>query len=534
MKNKIVVWGTNAENEKVLIALELRADESKVLLHTFPEAAASEEFVNKMMAEWRDGGEVPFPEEHATQERPLSVTESLLPDDLKVDRGDLIQRAQTEWHFAVLSSKLHKAYEQELADFREKIDALSSYDNEIWDGLRGFWDKVQEQARERNLFRHHADNLRDNINELFDEMKKLRAKVQEEFTESSQKVFEEFNTRLEEVEGKIAAGGSKMNAIFDELKKLQRRYRDSKMTNVHRNKLWDRLDGAFKKAKEKKFGPGANEGSLVERHQRRLGGLNDAIKRMENSIRRDEEELAFQQKKVDSTEGQLEAQIRSAKIKMIEERINSKRDKLNEMNQTRTDVERQLANAKEKEAKRAQKEADRKKFEEAKEAAKQEIAAITETADGDDQAEKPKEEGAIGAAGKVIGESLEDVVDSVKAAGKILSKKAGEMLDEAIDKADDLLGDALEKLDEISKDLKKEATPPAEEAVPEQKAPAEDEAAAPAKKKPAKAKAAKTTKAKEVAEEKPAAKKTPAKKKAASKKTEDAGSEEDSGDGKDA
>ncbi len=42
MKNKVVVWGTNAENEKVLIALELQAEANKVMLYTFPEAIAPE------------------------------------------------------------------------------------------------------------------------------------------------------------------------------------------------------------------------------------------------------------------------------------------------------------------------------------------------------------------------------------------------------------------------------------------------------------------------------------------------------------
>ncbi len=505
MKNKIVIWGTNAEDEKVLIALELRADDNKVMLHTFPQAIATEEFVNKMMDEWRSDAPVEFPEGHSSQERELSVTEGLLPDELKVERGDLIQRAQTEWHFAVLSAKLHKSYEQELADYKEKVAAISEFDSDLWDGLRNFWDKVQGQARERNLFRNHADNLRDNINVLFEEMKKMRVKLQGEFMAQSETVYKEFSARLEEVENRIAAGGAKMGAIFDDLKKLQRSYRDSKMGNEHRNKLWARLDGAFKKAKERKFGPGANDGSVMERHQRRMNGLNDAVRRMESSIRRDEEELAFQGKKVATTEGQLEAQIRSAKIKMIEERVNSKREKLHEMEQTRADVERQMKIALEKEEKRAAKTEERKKFEEAKRAAKEEIAAITTTADDTTPPESPKakpaEESALKSAGAVLSESLEDMIDSAKAVGKVLSEKAGDLLDDVVEKADQLLGDVVEKAEEIAEALAKEKEQAAEkleespaettEAVVE--APAEVvKKKAPAKKKEA---AEKTTKA---------------------------------------
>lgn len=464
MKNKIVVWGTNAENEKVLIALELQAESNRVLLYTFPEPVATEEFVNKMMAEWRVGNEVPFPEGYSTLERQLSVTEGLLPDDLRVDRTDLIQRAQTEWHFAVLSSKLHQAYEQELAEFKEKIAALQNYDHNLWDNLRGFWDKVQEQARDRNLFREHADNLRDNINALFDDLKKMRSRVQDEFTAVSQKVYEDFNKALTDIENRIASGGAKMNTIFEDLKQLQRKYRDAKMSNEHRNQLWDRLDGAFKAAKERKFGPGANEGSLVERHERRLEGLRVAIRRMQDSIKRDEEELTFQQKKVASTEGQLEAQIRSAKIKMIEERIASKREKLDEMEHTRADVERQANIARDKENKRAEKEAERQKLAAAKEAAKSEIAAAikskaveapatppaTEQTENIPAEQKPEPEqaasepekdepGLLDAAGIVLGEALEDVVDTVKAVGKVFGEKADEILEDAVEKVEEVV-----------------------------------------------------------------------------------------------
>lgn len=490
MKNKIVVWGTNAENEKVLIALELQAETNRVLLYTFPESAATEEFVNKMMAEWRVGNEVPFPEGYTTLERQLSVTEGLLPDDLRVERTDLIQRAQTEWHFAVLSAKLHQAYEQELAEFKEKVAALQAYDHNTWDNLRGFWDKVQEQARDRNLFREHADNLRDNINALFDDLKKMRSRVQDEFTAVSQKVYEDFNKALTDIENRIASGGARMNTIFEDLKQLQRKYRDAKMSNEHRNQLWDRLDGAFKAAKERKFGPGANEGSLVERHERRLEGLRVAIRRMQDSIKRDEEELSFQQKKVATTEGQLEAQIRGAKIKMIEERIASKREKLDEMDHTRADVERQANIARDKENKRAEKEAERQKLAAAKETAKSEIAAAIKSKAAEAPAAPPPTEqteenipveqksepeqaspapekdepGLLDAAGIVLGEALEDVVDTVKAVGKVFGEKADEILEDAVEKVEELV--------EVLSKEKKKKTPKQKQEKPDAEAPA--------------------------------------------------------------
>ena len=433
MKNKIVVWGTNTENEKVLIALELQAEANRVLLYTFPETIADEDFANAMMQDWRNGKEVAFPEGYTTLERELSVTENLLPDHLKLEKGDLIQRAQTEWHFTVLSAKLHTAYQDELAEFKEKVGALSNYDGKLWDSLRGFWDKVQNQARERNLFREHADQLRDNINLLFDDLKKMRAQVQNEFNSASAGVYEEFNKALEDIEARIAAGGAKLNSVFDDLKQMQRRYRDARMSNEHRNKLWNRLDGAFKKAKERKFGPSANEGSVGERHDRRLGGLLDAMRRMEDSVRRDEEDLVFQRKKVNDSEGQLESQIRQAKIKMIEERLNSKREKLTEMNQTRSDVERQANTAKENEATRAEKEQEKQQYAAAKEAAKSEIAASIRSKPAPVAPEH--EESLLESVGTTIGDLLLDALDTAKATASVVADKAGDAYEVAKERA---------------------------------------------------------------------------------------------------
>jgi conjugal transfer/entry exclusion protein len=451
MKNKLVIWGANAENEKVLIALELQAEANKVLLYTFPEAIAAEDFVNKMMSDWRNGSAVAFPEGHTVLERELSVADSLLPDDLRVERGDLIQRAQTEWHFAVLSAKLHQAYQDELARFRDIVQGLSAYDGKVWDSLRSFWDKVQEQSRERNLYREHADNLRDNINGLFDDLKKLRASVQNEFTAASQKVFDEFSTALEDVEKRIAIGGSRLSSVFDDLKNMQRRYRDAKMSNEHRNQLWERLDGAFKAAKERKFGPGANEGSVAERHERRIEGLDDAIKRMSESIRRDEEELVFQRKKVASTEGQLEAQIRSAKIKMVEERLVSKREKLEEMTRTKADVLRQIGQTKDKEVKR-------QKFDAAKEAARSEIAANVRSKGGPRNTPPPAEteDTLFGAATTVLGDLLEEALDTMKAVGSVVGERVAETVNQMAETASEVV-------EILTKDRSETETPAAEE-----------------------------------------------------------------------
>ncbi len=465
MKKKLVLWGTNAKDERTLIALQLHPKTNKVSIYTFPEEEATEAFTNRMMNEWRNDQEVPFPENHQVQERELTVSDGLLPDDLKVERGDVVQRAQTEWHFIVLSSKLFEAYESELNELKTKVEELQGFDSGTWESLKTFWSKVQGQVKERNLFRDHANDLRENTNQLFSKLKEMRSALDEEFKNLSETHFNTFMGTLEELENKVSKGLN-LSGIFDDLKKLQKEFRDTKFTKEHRSKIWERLDGAFKNVKELRFGAqGASGNSPMERLTRRYEGLISAIEKMERSIKRDRDDLKFQDRKFANSDGQLEQQIRQAKIKMIEERIRSKEEKLGDMMKTKTELERRMEVQKEKDAKQA----ERDKLKEAREAAKAKIAeniknqeeartgneedlkkAASAIVDDKKKKAAPEEKstlaGAVDAISSTMGEALEDVVDTAKAVASVLSdnvkdaveqytKKDSEKQEEAVEDA---------------------------------------------------------------------------------------------------
>lgn len=482
MKNKLVVWGATTQDERVLIALELLPESNKVKLFTFPESIATDEFVQKMMDEWRNDKALEFPEGYTESERELMVTENLLPEDLKVERGDIIQRAQTEWHFVVLSSKLNEAYHSELDDLKTRVDKLEAFDGDLWGSLKGFWDKVQSQVSDKNLLREHADKLRDATNALFGRLKELRSKLDEDFQRRSKENVDKFNAMLEGVEAKIVEG-LRLQGLFDELKELQRKFRDTEFTRDHRSKVWERLDGAFKQLKDKRAGGsggstyggggsggegGGDENSPTERLNRRYEGLLGAIEKMDRSIQRDRDELNFQSRKVEHSDGQLEMQIRQAKIKMIEERIRSKEEKLNEMAATKTDLEMRIESQKERDARRE----ERHKLEDARKAAQDKIAHDIEEAAAARQKDLPKlekaaealkgkkEESLLGAIGTALGEALEDVVDTAKAVAEVLEDR----LEDAVEEAKDKIADFSESVQEAVAEAMKPAAPPSEEA----------------------------------------------------------------------
>lgn len=372
MKTNLVVWGTNANDEKVLILMELMADDNKVVIKTIPENLVSDELEKKLMDEWRTGSSVELPEGITTIENELSVADNILPEDLKTDRTDVIHRAQTQWHFIVLSSKLNKLYQNELEDFYEKINKLKEYSQETWEDLKNFWQKVQEQVRDKNLLAEHAGNLRESTNVLFSRLKDLKSSLEDETRKASAEILEKFKETMSDIEQKINEG-NRLQSIFNDLKEIQNAFRDMKFTKEDRSEAWERLDNAFKSLKDKKYGNNTTnsaEGSPLVRIQRRYDGLIEAVKKMESSIDRDKSELSFHTGKASNTERQLEALVSQAKLAMIQERISSKEEKLAEMLKTKEELEARMSELKLKEDARA----DQEKYEAAKKAAQDKIA----------------------------------------------------------------------------------------------------------------------------------------------------------------
>ena len=423
MKTKIVLWGANEADEKLLIGLELVDKENKVLIHKIPEAAATEEVYKMMMDSWREGKEITWPAEKEEIIRELSVAEGLLPNDIKVERTDVISRAKAEWHFVVLSSKLYHMYNGEVDDFKDKVDQLKDFDSALWEELKSFWTKVQNQVQDKNLFRQHAGKLRAKTNELFDAMKAMKKTADTEFKKQSKIVLKEFKEKLTVIDAKVEKGLG-LKPIFEELKKLQAKVKDAAFTRDDRNDIWKKIDKLFKIVKEKRFGESGKAGnSGASRLEARYNGLISAINRMQGSIKKDTQEKNFQTKRINVTDGQLEAQIRQAKLVMIEERISSKQMKLDDMFKTKLELEQKMEREKVKEAAIAEKA-------KAKEVANQLKAKIKEEIADKQSKRTPKEEAELKKAADTIAATKKKRME--KEAAKEVTKSTGEKVEELL------------------------------------------------------------------------------------------------------
>lgn len=358
MKNKIVLWGNDADESRIIVTLELQQEENKVMIWKFPEAIATEALYKNLTFGWKDGKEeFIMPEGVIEINRKLTLTDSLLPEEIKVDKPDIITRRQNEWHFIVLSAKLNQVYRAELDEFKEKVESMTSYDQGVWNKLKDFWAKVSEQRNERNLLSDHANSLKTGVNKLFDKLKEYRTVLDAEFKNLASANYEKLGETLGEIESKIEKN-EKLRSTFDELRSFQKNLTSSKLTQDLRSKLWKRMDAAFKSLKEKRFGPqGAPNASPSNHLENRKTGLLKAIEKMKISIERDKKEMSFQEKKMGSSDtGQLEHQIREVRAKMIRDRVNSKEEKLADMLKTEIELNQKIERQQIKDVKRVENE----------------------------------------------------------------------------------------------------------------------------------------------------------------------------------
>jgi hypothetical protein len=383
MKTKLVLWGEKAaeeSTEKVLLALELLAEENKIKALIFEAEAANEELNEELMAKWRKGEAMVLPESVKEAVYELSAGGSLLPEGVNpLEKDDLVKRTQTEWLFIVLSTKLFKTYASELDELKDRIEALTKYSKGLWEEMKNFQSKVTTQVKEQNLFREHTNLLRDRVNALFGVLKDLRRVEDEAFEKKAKENASIIIDGLDKVEAAIKENTGAWSKWFDHLKKLQGQLKKMKLTRDDRSRLWDRIDEAFKTVKTKRFGDSSTQGNRLER---RIEGLEKAIKKMEISITRDEKELSFQNKKMNSSHaGLLEAQLREVRAKLIVERIDSKKEKLADMQKTMKDLKGRYAKLQ----KRMEEEEAKQKAEAAKEEKVEE--AVTEIKESEEKVE---------------------------------------------------------------------------------------------------------------------------------------------------
>ena len=332
------------EPQTALLTLELVPENNEVHVRLLQDDLATDENLQVLQEAWPKGELPSFLAEVPAKVYQLSATEPMFPafEDLSFE-GFEEERQRHEWLLLVLSEKLFQTYRSELDELQDRIEAMDTYDRNIWDELRAFQNKVQEQHKSRNLSNEKNEQLRGQINPLFTRLKELRAEEDSRLQAASSELLDKLNEELGRIETVLYGPNPYLNSVFNDLREVQKSYRAQSLPRSSRNEIWDRIDKAFKFLKEKRAQNQQNAGQADQRLGKRIEGLKEAIARMVQSIERDERDLSFQSRRADSsTANQLEAQLAEVRIKLVKDRVESKNEKLADMRKTLQELEQRL------------------------------------------------------------------------------------------------------------------------------------------------------------------------------------------------
>jgi uncharacterized phage infection (PIP) family protein YhgE len=307
--------------------MELQLKQKQVELLVFQREGLPEEFAKALSETWEKGEALEFPAEPERMIR-SAEEEHLLPIEIKADRPEVISRLQNEWTLKLLSYKLYESIGEEINSLQKTVQEIGSYSQDLWDKAKTTWDQVGNHAQDFNLSRNHATELRDRINKLFDQLKKMREGGQVEFEHASASLREQYEKTLESFQVRLREN-PRVNELFDQLKSLQKEIKEARLTHRDRRTLWKTLDDSFEFLKNQKE-------NLWQNHLgNRIHGLEDAMRKIQSSIDRDRANIDFEARKLASGRvGQLEQQLRATRMKVMDDRIKSKEEKLTDMEKT--------------------------------------------------------------------------------------------------------------------------------------------------------------------------------------------------------
>lgn len=327
MKDKIALWGTDEHDNDILIVIRLRVNDNRVDVWTFPKPGLDVPLADAMIQDWDkiDPDNLPQPNTHIEQDM---AQPSLLPDHIRTKNTEVISRTEKEWFVRVLSTKLRAKLNAEIEQLQAQTETLSDYDKETWDLAQSYWTKVNLHFQSRDLNREDTSILRDRINLCFAKLKSLRKEDNSKYDQEAKINATAIIAELERLNAQIGNRHANLNEVFENLKKLQERTLQARLGKDARTELRDKINSAFEIVRNER------KNSRQHRFHTRIEGLKDVIAKMEKSAAADENELKFQQSRMNQIGGQLEMQLREAKIQMTKSRLASKIEKLDDMKAT--------------------------------------------------------------------------------------------------------------------------------------------------------------------------------------------------------
>lgn len=336
MQSRFTAKGVTSDDKKVLLAYELKEDEFKVDLYIIPQKGLAKGWEEKLEKEWTEGADIEFPK--ATEFiNPNLHAESILPDNILSDETGKIRGKQNEWAFQLLTAKLWESYLLELESLKKKATELVRYDRQLFDDAKSFWERVLEHRKEKDISQERLDKIKEDVNSIFEKLKTFRKTESVEFETTSAALRDEVLSKLESIKNR-ADDKANFKELLEELKTVQhegRRNRYTKADDVQVRKIFD---ATFQYVNEQR------NHFFSDKTASRIKGLAEVIHKMEASLNRDKKDIErLEQQSKSSHVQSFELQLIHLKVKMLNETIASKEEKLKDIYSTMENLQKQAS-----------------------------------------------------------------------------------------------------------------------------------------------------------------------------------------------
>jgi hypothetical protein len=338
IQSRFTAKGVTADDKGVVLAYELNEAEFKVTLQVIPAKSLTAEALEKLETAWVSGEAFEFPEDTQLI-NPSLEAESILPEDIRSEETGKIRAKQNEWAYQLVTNKLWEAFIQELTDLKKRAEELATYDKQLFEDAKAFWESVLNYKKGKDISQDRLDMIKEEVNGVFEKLKTFRKVESAEFEQASAKLRDFVVGKLEDVK-KRAEEKVNFKNLVEELKNIQQESRKNRYTKSDDINLRKAFDTAFHFVNEQRNSFFSDKNSV------RIKGLQEVIHKMESSLNRDKKDLEYMEKKASSPNiKQLELQLIKVKSNMLKDAVASKEEKLKDIYATLEKLQKQTDRA---------------------------------------------------------------------------------------------------------------------------------------------------------------------------------------------
>lgn len=365
MNTRLVLWGEIGTDRKALIAIHLEEETAKIHLHAFPKEEVTKEIQDALM-EWKNGGDYTFPE-NALHWEVDANNDTILPEEVKVDRTDVVLQSQHKWGKKLMSSRINQMLLDEVKLLEEKASVLADYDTSLWERAKAQWDKIASYHKKSEITWEQTTVLKDKINSVFDALKAVKRLNTENEDQANQVLVKSYHKRIEDLQAKLIYA-DQWKHISDELKKIQAELKE--LNNLrwnHKKALYNAINEIFDGLRKYRTT------EIISKTKGRIEQLTKILNGLKDSIARDKDSYKLQVEKMQHyTRGKLgEGELKN-RFSYLLDTIKEKETKLEGIQQTiaqlRKEIEKEQKQQESREEQRKQKEAEQEKKKEEEEA----------------------------------------------------------------------------------------------------------------------------------------------------------------------